>query len=132
MIFNANSFVRYFKSPFVLPFSAFMIPPFSAFRFHPSSFTSPILPRFGNSRNVEMSVWLAVRLVYFGSGIPSWRQIFRANRSAISVWRGTVVTRRGSARFTYLLCLAPSSARRQSNRSKWPDQLPPFHLHLEL
>ena len=58
-----------------------------------------ILPRFENSRNVEMSIWLAVRLVYFGSGIPSWRQILRANRSAISVSRGTVVTRRGSARF---------------------------------
>jgi hypothetical protein len=43
------------------------------------------LPRFENSRNVETTVWLALRLVYLGSGIPSWRQILRANRSAISV-----------------------------------------------
>jgi hypothetical protein len=34
MIFNANSFVRSFKSPLILPFSLFMVPPFSAFRFH--------------------------------------------------------------------------------------------------
>ena len=55
-----------------------------------SSRTSVTLRRFENSRNVEMSTWLAVRPVYSGSGIPSWRQILRANRSAISVWRGTV------------------------------------------
>jgi hypothetical protein len=34
MIFNANSFVRSFKSPFILPLSLFMVSPFSAFRFH--------------------------------------------------------------------------------------------------
>lgn len=53
---------------------------------------------FPEFRNVEMRIWLPVRLGYFGSGIPSWRQIFLARRSATSVWRGTVVTRRGSAR----------------------------------
>jgi len=41
----------------------------------------------------------------------------RARRSAISVCLGTVVTR-GSARLTYLLCFAPSSARTHPNRSK--------------
>ena len=65
-------------------------------------------------KNVELEGYLS----YFGSGIPSWRQILRARKSAISVCLGTVVTRRGSARLTYLLCFAPSSARTHPNRSK--------------
>jgi hypothetical protein len=57
-------------------------------------------------------------------------QILARHRSAISVWRGTVVTRRGSARFTYLL---PSFLGKNTIKSlQVPDQFPPFHLHLEL
>jgi len=78
--------------------------------------------RWGNldvsrtSRSIESTTYAG--LSYFGSGIPSWRQILRARRSAISMCRGTVVTRRGSARLTYLLCLDPSSASVHPKRSR--------------
>jgi len=52
----------------------------------------------------------------------------RARKSAISVCLGTVVPRRGSARFTYLLCFAPSSARTHPRRTSSHR----FHLYLEL
>jgi hypothetical protein len=79
-----------------------------------------------------MTIWLVVRLVYFGSGIPSWRQILRANRSAISVWRGTVVypARVGQI---YILAVLPSFLGKNTIKTlQVPDQFPPFHLYLEL
>src|SRR5206468_13011895 len=47
-------------------------------------------------------------LIHFASGTPSCRQILRASTSAISVCRGTVRIRLGSARFMYRVWFAPS------------------------
>ena len=95
---NVTAAQRQFNSSNVQLFDA---PTMSGVFCKPSS-------RWGNldvsrtSRSIESTTYAG--LSYFGSGIPSWRQILRARRSAISMCRGTVVTRRGSARLTYLLC----------------------------
>jgi hypothetical protein len=63
----------------------------------------------------------------FGSGIPSWRQILRAGKSAISECLGTVV----SARFR--ICYAWRLRRRERIRTaQVSNELSPFHLYLEL
>ena len=69
---------------------------------------------------------------YFGSGIPSGRQILRVRRSAISVCLGTVVTRRGSAEIDVLAMFCPFVGENTSEPFQVSDELPSFHLHLEL
>jgi hypothetical protein len=78
-----------------------------------------------------MTIWLAVRLVYFGSGIPSWRQILRQQISNLCVaWYRGDPARVGQI---YILAMLPSFLGKNTIKSlQVPDQFSPFHLNLEL